>query len=401
MADGLELINQGTLTSPAGFQAGAAYGGINKHARHHLDVGLLLATTPCRAVGAFTRNRVRAAPVLLSQARLPGAGIRAVVVNSGCANASTGPQGLRDAESMAAMAAARLGVPRDSTLVASTGVIGPHLPLDRLKTAIGLIEVSPAGGHDFARAIMTTDTRPKEAACRSGAFTVGGAAKGAGMIHPDMATMLAFLTTDARVEPGFLGQALSEAVQRSFNMISVDGDTSTNDSVFLLASELAGGEEIGAGSAAGARFRGALEAVCIHLAREIARDGEGATRLIEATVSGAASMHDARAAARTIVSSLLVKTAIHGADPNWGRIIAAAGRSGAQLAEEKLALSLAGVPVLRNGQPLAFDSAALSARLREKEVKIRLDLNLGGDEAVAWGCDLSAEYVAINADYTS
>ncbi len=400
MADELKPIPQGTITTPAGFTAGAAYAGINKHARFQLDVGLLAAGAPCQAAGVFTRNRVRAAPVLLSESRLPSPNIRAVVVNSGCANASTGARGMTDAKRMAELAAARLGVPPESVLVASTGVIGQTLPLDLLESAIKQVKLSPQGGHELARAIMTTDTKPKEVACRAGNITVGGIAKGAGMIHPDMATMLGFLTTDARVEADFLAQALREAADKSFNMLSVDGDTSTNDSLFLLASGQAG-EAIRAGSPQAAAFQQALEAVCIHLAKAIARDGEGATRLIEARVSGAKTLADAKTAARTIVGSSLVKTAIHGADPNWGRIIAAAGRSGAALEESRLELTLAGVPVLQGGQPLPFDKAKLSALLKQEEVPLHLNLHLGQAEATAWGCDLSAEYVAINADYTT
>ncbi len=400
MADELKPIPQGTITTPAGFRAGAAYAGINKHARFQLDVGILAAGGPCQAAGVFTRNRVRAAPVLLSEARLPSKDIRAVVVNSGCANASTGAQGMADARRMAELAAAKLGVPPESVLVASTGVIGQALPLDMLGRAMQQIQLSPEGGHELARAIMTTDTRPKEVAYRVGSFTVGGIAKGAGMIHPDMATMLGFLTTDAKVEAGFLVEALRAAADKSFNMLSVDGDTSTNDSLLLLASG-ASGTTIKAGSPQAKQFQQALDAVCIYLAKAIARDGEGATRLIEARVSGARTLTDARVAARTIVGSALVKTAIHGADPNWGRIIAAAGRSGAALEEPRLELTLAGVPVLRDGQPLPFDKAGLSALLKQEEVPLHLNLHLGSAEATAWGCDLSAEYVAINADYTT
>jgi glutamate N-acetyltransferase / amino-acid N-acetyltransferase len=401
MAENMELLDHGTVTSPAGFKAGAAYAGINKHARFQLDVGLLVADKPCLAAGVFTRNKVRAAPVVIDQGLLPSAGIRAIVVNSGCANASTGAQGLSDAQRTADLAAAKVGARREDILVASTGVIGQRLPVDLLEGALGLIRPSLPGGHDFARAILTTDTRPKEAACRSGEFTVGGAAKGSGMIHPDMATMLAFLTTDALVEPDFLNQALHDAVDKSFNMLSVDGDTSTNDSVFLLASGLAGGKQACAGSLEGEQFKKALEAVCVRLAREVARDGEGATRLIEMRVTGARTLAQARLAARTIISSSLVKTAVHGADPNWGRIIAAAGRSGADLEEDKLELELMGVLVLKMGKPVPFNKAALSGMLKAPEVAIRLNLHLGAAEAVAWGCDLSAEYVAINANYTT
>lgn len=398
----LTFIPKGTVTSPRGFSAGAAYGGINKHAKYNLDVGILFSDVPCNAAGVFTTNKIKAASVLLCQRILPSKSVRAVVANSGCANASTGEYGQLDAQSMEAAAAAKLGVDMADVLVASTGVIGRRLPLELLNGAIGNIELSPDGGHDMAKAIMTTDTVPKEAALETGGFIIGGIAKGAGMIHPNMATMLSFLTTDALVELGFLEQSLKEAVDKSFNMISVDGDTSPNDSVILLSNGLAGGEIIKEGSARASSFRQALDAVCIHLAKSVARDGEGATKLIEVNVSGAASISDARMAARTITSSPLVKSAIHGADPNWGRIVAAAGRSGAELVENKIALDINAIPVVRDGVPLPFDRDKLIQALGRDEVRIDLDLNLGTSySATAWGCDLSAEYVAINSDYTT
>jgi glutamate N-acetyltransferase/amino-acid N-acetyltransferase len=302
---------------------------------------------------------------------------------------------------MEAAAAARLGVDMADVLVASTGVIGRRLPTDLLNSAISRIVLSGDGGHEMAKAIMTTDTVPKEIAIETGGFVIGGIAKGAGMIHPNMATMLSFLATDAPVELGFLGASLKEAVDKSFNMISVDGDTSPNDSVILLSNGLAGGEIITSRAARAKGFQQALDAVCIHLAKSVARDGEGATKLIEVNVSGAASIHDARMAARTISSSPLVKSAVHGADPNWGRILVAAGSSGAELLEAKIALDISGVPVVREGVPLPFDRDKLIEALGHAEVRINLYLNMGPFSATAWGCDLSAEYVAINSEYTT
>ncbi len=400
MAEEIEFLSQGTITSPAGFTAGAAYGGINKHARFNLDVGLLFSEAPCTAAGVFTQNQVKSAPVLVCQSRLPSNTIRVVVVNSGCANASTGEQGMKDALSTSESAAGKTGVSAGDVLVASTGVIGRLLPVQLIRQALHEITLSREGGHALARAIMTTDTVPKEIAVRAGGFTIGGTVKGAGMIHPNMATMLCFITTDAEVEKGYLEAALRDAADKSFNMISVDGDTSPNDTVLLLANGKSG-EKVSATSKNCTLFQQALEAVCIYLAKAIARDGEGATRLIEATVKGAESLFDARQAARTIISSNLVKTAIHGGDPNWGRIIAAAGRSPARVEESKLALSICGVPVMKNGAPLKFDGAKLSTLIKQKEVAIELNLSLGKYEATAWGCDLSAEYVSINADYTT
>lgn len=396
----IEFIPQGTITSPDGFTAGAAYGGINEHSRFKLDVGLLLSQTPCAIAGVFTRNQIKSAPVLLCQDRLQTPVARAVIVNSGCANAGTGSQGNKDAAAMAEAAATKTGVTAAEVLVASTGIIGRSLPINLLRQATNEIELSVNGGHFMAQAIMTTDTAPKEVACRAGNFIIGGIAKGAGMIHPNMATMLCFITTDAAAQAGFLAQALKVAVDKSFNMVSVDGDTSPNDTVILMANGLSG-HEVTADNTSANTFQEALDAICIHLAKAIARDGEGATKLIEVTVKGATTLPEARDAARTIACSNLVKTAIHGADPNWGRIIVAAGRSLAKIEENKLALTICGVPVVHSGIPINFDAQQLSVLLRQDNITIELNLNVGDATATAWGCDLSAEYVAINADYTT
>ncbi len=396
-----KIIPNGTITSPLGFKAGAAYGGINKHARFNLDVSILASDVPCLAAGEFTTNKIKAASVLLCQQILPSKSVRAVVANSGCANASTGEQGHLDASNMASAAAAQVGARLGEVLVASTGVIGRRLPVDLLNSAISRINLSRDGGHDMAKAIMTTDTVPKEIAVEAGGFVIGGIAKGAGMIHPNMATMLSFLTTDAPLEQGFLSSSLKEAIDLSFNMISVDGDTSPNDSLILLSNGMAGGEPIRGGSERARLFQSALNAVCVHLARSVARDGEGATKLIEVNVRGAASMSDARITARTITTSPLVKTAVHGNDPNWGRIVVAAGRSGAELVENKISLDISGIPVVSEGMPLPFDADKLVAALKLPDVRINFDLGLGPYSATAWGCDLSAEYVSINADYTT
>jgi glutamate N-acetyltransferase / amino-acid N-acetyltransferase len=395
------FIENGTVTSPTGFTAGAAYAGVNKHARFNLDTSLLFSQTPCSAAGVFTTNKFKAASVRLCQKLLPSTAINAIIANSGCANAGTGEHGRLDAQGMAAVAADRLGVEVNSVLVASTGVIGKRLPLERLSPVISGLNLTSDGGHEMARAIMTTDTIPKECAVLAEGFIIGGIAKGSGMIHPNMATMLSFVTTDAPVELDFLQASLKEAVDHSFNMISVDGDTSPNDSVILLANGLAGGETITSASNRARGFQQGLEAVCVFLAKSIARDGEGATKLIEVTVWGAINVDDARKMARTITTSPLVKTAIHGCDPNWGRIVAAAGRSGAEMSESKLALSIGGIAVVDGGEPLPFDVKSLVDILKRDEVKINLNLNLGSSSATAWGCDLSAEYVSINADYTT
>jgi glutamate N-acetyltransferase/amino-acid N-acetyltransferase len=322
-------------------------------------------------------------------------------MNSGCANACTGRQGIKDAVAMAMLAAQQVGVAAESVLVASTGVIGTFLPMDRIEAGVKKITPSLEGGHDIARAIMTTDTVPKEVAVKAGGFTIGGMAKGAGMIHPELATLLGFLTTDAGVEPGFLRRALRNAVDISFNMLSVDGDNSTNDTVLLMANGMAGGQLIKKSSRQAGVFQQALNKVCVYLARAIARDAEGATRLIEVNVCGAVNIKDARRAARTIVGSALVKAAVHGSDPNWGRVLAAAGRSGAALDDSKLELYIGSTRLVQEGAPVPFEKKEVVGHLDGKEVFIKLDLHLGDAEATAWGCDLSEEYVKINAEYTT
>jgi glutamate N-acetyltransferase/amino-acid N-acetyltransferase len=396
-----ELIPAGGVITPRGFLAGAVSAGIKYPKGTRLDLAILTSTAPCRAAGVFTTNKVKAAPVLLCRERLRQGRPGALVVNSGCANASIGQQGMADAIEMTSLAAAHIGKKPAEVLVASTGVIGMPLAMDRIRAAVPEIKLAPEGGHDLARAIMTTDTVPKEVAVRAGGFTIGGAAKGSGMIHPDLATLLCFLTTDADVAADFLPKALREAADVSFNMVSIDGDTSTNDTVLILANGLAGGETIEKGSPRAAVFQEALDKACIHLARAIARDGEGATRLIEVKVTGAASLADARSAARTIVGSPLVKTAVHGCDPNWGRVLAAAGRSGAELDPDKLELHIGGIRLVKGGSPVPFPVEKVVKHLGGDEVNINLDLNLGKAEAVAWGCDLSEEYVKINAEYTT
>jgi glutamate N-acetyltransferase/amino-acid N-acetyltransferase len=396
-----DIIPSGGVTSPGGFIAGAVHAGIKYQEWGRLDLGILFSRVPCVAVAVFTTNEVKAAPVLLNRERLRRGVISAVVMNSGCANACTGVQGMADAIEMTELAARHAGVKAEDVLVASTGVIGIMMPIERIRAAVPKVALTEEGGHDLARAIMTTDTVPKEVAVRAGDFTIGGMAKGSGMIHPSLATMLCFLTTDAVIEADLLGKALRKAVDVSFNMVSIDGDNSTNDMVLIMANGTAGGEPVIKGSRKAWVFQQALNKVCIYLAREIARDGEGATKLIEVQVKGAASKKDARLAARTIVSSSLMKAAVHGSDPNWGRVLAAAGRSGAALEDDKTALYIGGICVVQDGTPVAFDREEVIKHLDGKEVSIALNLHLGKGEATAWGCDLSEEYVTINAEYTT
>jgi len=399
----IEFIPEGAITSPKGFQAGATCAGIKKEAKHGLDLGILFSEAPCVATALFTTNRVKAAPIVLCQERLQGGRAVAVVVNSGCANAFTGEQGLRDAVEMAGLAAERIGVSPEDVLVASTGVIGQELPMKLIRAGLGQIVLSTEGGHSLVKAMMTTDTVPKEVAARVGdsEFIIGGIAKGSGMIHPELATMLCFLTTDTAVDLDFLKLALRKAVDISFNMVSIDGDTSTNDMVLVMANGLARNKPISQDSRQASVFQQALDQVCIYLAKSIARDGEGASKLIEVTVSGAPSVAEARSAARTIVSSSLVKTAVYGNDPNWGRIIAAVGRSGVEVVESKVDLYIGDICVVNGGRPLPFDKKSVVEVLRGSEVSIDLNLNLGVASAIAWGCDLSEEYVTINSQYTT
>ena len=401
MGTELKAITSGTVTSPQGFLAGAVKAGIKNQEKP--DLAILCSEKPCVAAGVFTTAAMKAAPVILSQAHLKAGKAQAVVVNSGCANACTGDSGMADAVDMAKLVSEKLGLSVDDVLVASTGIIGVSLPMDRIRAGIRQIDLTGDGGHELARAMMTTDTFPKEIAIsvesKPGKFTIGGVAKGAGMIHPDMATMLCFLTTDANVEARFLQSALRKAVNVSFNMITVDGDTSPSDTVAILANGMAGTEKINGRN--GELFQKALDEVCLYLAKCVARDGEGATKLIEVAVEGALNEMQARLAARIVAGSPLFKTAMHGNDPNWGRVLAALGRSGAKVDERKLEGYLNGVCVMKQGSIVPFDRQEVSAGLAGKEISVRLHLNLGRGKAVAWGCDLSEEYVTINSAYTS
>jgi glutamate N-acetyltransferase/amino-acid N-acetyltransferase len=401
----IKIIKGGGVTAPRGFLTGSVYSGIKKKSKDALDLSVLYSEVACTAAAVFTRNKIKAAPVILDQENLQKTGkARAVVINSGCANACTGKQGMTNAVETASLVAKSLGIPANQVMVASTGVIGVQLPMEKIRDGIGRIALSRDSGHDLTRAIMTTDTRPKELAVkvksRQDEFTIGGTAKGSGMIHPDMATLLCFLTTDAAVESNFLRFALKKAVDESFNLVSIDGDTSTNDTVLLLANGLSN-RTIVAETGFADIFIQALKQVCVYLAKSIARDGEGATRLIEVLINGAKSKSDARLAARTIASSPLVKAAVHGSDPNWGRIIAAAGRSGAEIEEDRSEIYIGDTCVFKYGVPLPFDKKAAASALDREEVVLRMELNLGKFSSYAWGCDLSEDYVVINSEYTT
>ncbi len=394
-----EVDPSGHATTPKGFLAGSTYAGVKTYGEGKLDLAILVSELPCTTAATYTKNVLHSASVDINRARLSAGPARGVVVNSGVANSSTGERGIEDGYQLSAWAAAQAGVRPEDVLVCSTGVIGHFLPMDKLEAGIAAIELTPEGGEPFSRAIMTTDTRPKHASVRFGPYTLGGCCKGSGMIHPNMATMLAFVTTDAPIEQAFLQATLSEAVERSFNLVSIDGDTSPSDTVLLFANGAAGGETVTAGSAIAGDFSAALEALCVHLSREIARDGEGATKLIEFNVTGAATVAEARAMVRLLSTSYLLKSAVHGADPNWGRVTAVIGRSGLTVNEPGVRISICDTRVFEDQRPTEFDPVGLSEAMKADTVSIDVDLGAGDGAATGWGCDLTAEYVSINADY--
>jgi glutamate N-acetyltransferase/amino-acid N-acetyltransferase len=399
----MEWIPNGGVTSARGFQAGAVAAGIKKNGA--LDLGVIWSDRAAAAAGVFTTNKVRAAPVNLSAERVRRGIARGFVVNAGNANACTAQGGLADANEMARLTCERFGGVPEDVLVASTGVIGVRLPMDKVRSGLGQIELTESGGGAFANAIMTTDTRPKQRAVslRLGGTTVtiGGTCKGSGMIHPNMATLLAFITTDADVDLAFLATALREAADASFNLVSVDGDTSTNDSLFCLANGAAGNPTIYHGSPDALAFQEGLNDVAIDLAKEIARDGEGATKLLEVQVEGARTDDDARRAARSVTASSLFKAAVYGCDPNWGRILCALGYSGADVDSLVTDVRMGEVWLMREGQIQPFDKANAADQMRGDTVIVYVNLHQGTCRATAWGCDLTEQYVEINGKYTT
>ena len=380
--------------------------GIKTYSEDKMDMGLLLSDTPCSVAGVFTKSSLVSPSVTVNRETLAaGRPVRGLVVNSGIANAGVGEQGYIDAKEMAAVAAVGLGVKPDEVLVFSTGVIGVELPMTLIKKGVDEIELAEEGGNSLARAMMTTDTRTKEAGVSVNLggveINICGVAKGSGMIHPNMATMLCFVTTDGAVEQDYLRSILPDIADDTLNMLDIDGDTSTNDSLVVLANGAAGNTPISPGNADADLFKEALAEVLVQLTRQLAQDGEGATRLIVAEVRGARNLADARMAAKTITSSLLVKSAVYGADPNWGRLIMALGRSGAETVESKIDLYINDVCIMEAGRPVPFHRDAVVALMRGDEVTFGVNLNLADGQATAWGCDLTEEYVVINSAYTT
>ena len=406
-------IIEGGITAAKGFSAASTAAGIKKNGKN--DMALIFSSVPCIAAGTFTTNCVKAAPVLWDKNLLEnGNAFQAIVVNSGVANAATGQEGMSCCEETATEVASRLLISRDSVFVASTGVIGMPLPMNKIKTGIEImvdeLDSSIDAGTKAAGAMMTTDTQIKEKAFTftvsdGTVVTIGGCAKGSGMIHPNMCTMLSFITTDINISPELLKKALSDDVKDTFNMISVDGDTSTNDTVLVLANGLSGNKTIEEEDEDYQMFREVLHELNLYLAKQIAADGEGATALFSCHVVHASSKDDARLLARSVVSSVLTKAAIAGHDANWGRILCAMGYSGAEFDPLQVDLSIESMQgkmdIVKAGTALDFDEEEATAILSESEIIITADMNAGASEATAFGCDITHEYISINADYRS
>ncbi len=395
-----KLINGG-ICAPEGFLAAGFAAGLKKSGKK--DLALIYAKQPCSAAGVFTTNRFKAAPVLVSIENLKKGRAQAVVINSGNANACTGKQGIIDAKQMASSAAEALGISKDSVLVASTGIIGRLLPMKKVLGGIWAVSrmIKKAGCADAAEAILTTDTRKKEIALevdidKKNSFKIAGIAKGSGMICPDVATMIAVITTDADIDPKTLKTALKQVCDDSFNMITVDNDMSTNDTVFCLASRLSAKIKKGKTFEV---FCASLKEVCLYLAKEMVRDGEGATKLFEVLVKGAASEKDAGKIAKAAAGSNLLKCAVCGSDPNWGRVIAAAGYAGVEFDPDRVDVHLENIALVKKGRPLPFDAAKAKKLMDRKEMRFTINLNSGSASSSAFGCDLTEGYIDINARY--
>ncbi|MFE1243338.1 bifunctional ornithine acetyltransferase/N-acetylglutamate synthase [Fictibacillus sp. NPDC058756] len=391
------------IATPKGYYASGLHCGV-KHKK--LDLGLIYSLKPANAAGVYTTNQVQAAPLKVTQKSIKQEGkLQAIIVNSGNANACTGKKGMEDAKEMQLQTANKLGIPPHLVGVASTGVIGEHLPLDKITAGIQNLKLDAElkGSIDFSQAILTTDTVSKNTAysfkINDKTITIAGTAKGSGMIHPNMATMLGFVTTDANIHQDDLHEALSYAVERTFNCITVDGDTSTNDMVLMLANGMAENEELNKNHPEWDLFLDALVLVCEDLGKLIAKDGEGASKLIEVNVRGARTEKEARIIAKTVVGSPLVKTAVFGCDANWGRILAAAGYSGVAFNPDQIKILIGDHEVVADGEPVVFSEEEIRNYLKGQEIHITVLLSEGFGNGRAWGCDLTYDYVQINASY--
>ncbi|HFI0065267.1 TPA: bifunctional glutamate N-acetyltransferase/amino-acid acetyltransferase ArgJ [Streptococcus suis] len=388
-------IIPGNIASPLGFSADGLYAGFKKK---KMDFGWIVSELPASVAGVYTTNKVIAAPLLVTQEAIAKTGkLQAMVANS-----CTGQKGMEDAKTMQALTAQKLGIDKQLVGIASTGVIGEFLPIDKLENGLSKIVVN-GNADDFAKAILTTDTTTKTITVQENfgkdVVTMSGVAKGSGMIHPNMATMLAFITCDAVISSQTLQKALSTLVETSFNQITVDGDTSTNDMVVVMSNGCSLNQEIQEGTEDYAKFVGMLELVMTDLAKKIARDGEGATKLIQVDVTGASDDLSARMVAKSIVGSSLVKTAIFGEDANWGRIIAAIGYAGVDIDVDHIDIALEEIPVMSQSSPVAFDQEEMDEVMQQDNLTISVNLNMGAASGRAWGCDLSYDYVKINALY--
>ena len=391
------------VTFPKGFQAAGVKAGIKKSG--NLDLALIYTEKEAAVAGVFTKNAVAAAPVIVSREVVKGGKAHAIVANAGCANACTGETGLANARKMAALAAAEVGCAPDEVLVGSTGIIGVNLPMDKLEAGIkaAAAELSEDGSKNAGNAIITTDTYSKACSCEveigGQAVRFGAIAKGSGMIQPNMATMLCYITTDANISSQLMQKALSEIVEVSFNMISVDGDMSTNDTVLVLANGASGAAEITDGSPEYDKFYATLKEICQELSKRIAADGEGATKFLTINVSGTKTFEDAKTVAMSIAKSPLVKTAFFGEDPNWGRVICAVGYAGIPMVPEKTVIKFGGVPVYANGLGAEFNEDDIHKVMAEHDIVIDVEMGMGDAKATVWSCDFSYEYVKINGEY--
>ena len=391
------------VTFPKGFKAAGVKAGIKKSGK--LDLALIYTEKDAAVAGVFTKNAVAAAPVIVSREVVKGGKAHAIVANAGCANACTGETGLANARKMAALAAAEVGCASDEVLVGSTGIIGVNLPMDKLEAGIkaAAAELSEDGSKNAGNAIITTDTYSKACSCEveigGQAVRFGAIAKGSGMIQPNMATMLCYITTDANISSQLMQKALSEIVEVSFNMISVDGDMSTNDTVLVLANGASGAAEITDGSPEYDKFYATLKEICQELSKRIAADGEGATKFLTINVSGTKTFEDAKTVAMSIAKSPLVKTAFFGEDPNWGRVICAVGYAGIPMVPEKTVIKFGGVPVYANGLGAEFNEDDIHKVMAEHDIVIDVEMGMGDAKATVWSCDFSYEYVKINGEY--
>ena len=404
MNSGFNQIANGNICSPKGFLSGSVFSGIKSPGQDKRDIGIIFSEYDCVSAGTFTRNSIVSPSVNWTKSTVDKGNLRAVVANSGCANTSVGEQGFIDAKEMAEITSQALNIDIESVAVASTGIIGVELPMALMRKYIPQIKISKNDGNGFARSILTTDKRTKEMAISleigGSIVSIGGVAKGSGMIHPNMATMLAFITTDVDINDSTLKNILTKSVNKSFNQISVDGDQSTNDTVLILANGQAKNKKITSLEDAKI-FADALDAICIFLAKEIARDGEGNTRLIEATVNGAKNQKDANKSSRSIISSNLVKTAVYGRDPNWGRFMMAVGASEIELDESKIEIFVNDIQIVAKGIAISYNHQSVVIAMNQDLIRISINLNIGEASGTAWGSELTEEYVVFNSAYST